>query len=327
MSIRTTFVLMVMLILVAGYFIFENTPEGTGDATSQPPWFYTVSTNDISEITVKHKNMEETFKNTAAGWVIEQPQELPVDESRWSGVTLLLSGPKTERIVHETVEDLSLYGLEKPQTIIDVTLLGNRTIRTYLGDLTPDGTAHYVMQENDSRLYTIDTSWGQVMTNLAAIPPKPPWYYDVLPQTVDYISVTHEENEIAFDKGFDNVWKFADREGKILNQEQWQDVIPKLGGPAELIILKNRITTEEFTTLGLLKPETIIQVEYTHPDAITEYLKQVLIMEIGNAIPDNSAYYAKVDGQPYLLSVDARWYEAIRDLALDPPTLNSSNGN
>lgn len=327
MSIRTTFVLTVMLILVAGYFIFENVSGGTDDTLVDPPWFYTVSTNDISEITVHYGDTKETFINTQAGWVIDRPQPLPVDTSRWSGVTLLLSGPKTERIVHETVDDLSLYGLEKPQATIDVTLLGNRAVRTYLGDLTPDGTAHYVMQENDPRLYTIDTSWGQVMTNLAAIPPKPPWYYDVHPQTVDYISITHGVEEIAFDKGFDNVWKFADREGNILDQEQWRQIFPKLGGPTELLILNNRITTEEFSTFGLLKPQTIIQVEYTHPDAITEFLRRVLVVEVGNAIPGASAYHAKIDGEPYLLSIDAPWYEVIRDLALHPPTLNSADGN
>ena len=326
MSIRTTFVLIVFLALVAGYFIVAEEEGTSEELVARPPWFYTVSTTDINEITIRTGAAEETFVNTVDGWVIEGPQRLPVDLSRWSGVTLLLSGPRTQRVLHESVDDLSLYGLDDPQVTIDVTLVGDRKVRAFLGDTTPDAGSHYVMQEGDPRLYTIDASWGRVLGSLAVVPPRPTWYYQVPSQRVDYLAVTHGGSEIAFDKGFDGVWKFAEQGGSPLDQDRWAQVLPKLGGPSELIILQNLIAIDEFARFGLDAPQTVIEVEYNPPESIQEFVRRVLVMEIGGPLPDGSGYYTKIQGEPFLLSVDAPWYEAIRDLVLDPPVAAEASG-
>ena len=47
-------------------------------------------------------------------------------------------------------------------------------------------------------------------------------------------------------------------------------------------------------------------------------------MEIGDHTPDNLGYYAKIQGQPYLFTVNKDWYAAMIDLLLNPPDTSNT---
>ena len=319
MNIRTTFILLATLILVAGYLLLEDSPASEDAVASgeSAPWFYTTSMEDIERIAVSVGSQEAAFVSESIGsWFFDEPQGPPVDIARWGGITLLLGGPQTKRVVRDSVDDPSLFGLDDPSITIEVDLTGDRSFKILLGATTPDGTYHYAQRQGDDRLYLVDALWGQVLSRLAINPPFPPWYYKVSPLRTRFLSVTHGEQKVEFTKDFNGTWRFTGQDRTPVDAERWREILPILGGPPSLHILQDRI--DDLAAYGLLEPVTLIKAEVDPPVGIEES-RRPIELEIGSQLPDGSGYYAKVVGQPYLLFIDADWYDTILQLALDPP--------
>lgn len=329
MSIRTTFVLLVVLLLVAGYFLFaESKPSTTALQQGQDaPWFYTAAMEDIRHITIQTGAAKAAFFQTEPGsWFFDEPKDLPVDLARWGGVTLLLGGPQTRRLIADTVEreNTPSFGLDKPSTTIDVALTGDRKLRILLGATTPNGVSHYAMREGDPRLYLVDASWGQVLTRLALEPPYPEWFWKVPPQRVRFLAVTHGEKTVQFTQEFSGEWRFATDERTPVDEARWKSVLPALAGPPSLRVLEQKI--DDFGKFDLLKPAARITVEVEPPRGIEESRRSIQL-EVGGRLSDGSGYYAKMVGFPLLLFVDAPWYDTMLGLALDPPIAKKASGS
>ena len=87
---------------------FKQDPE----IKQEPPWFYNVTAEDIEKINIKTRINEEDFiRQSAATWHFGEPAGIPVDLNRWSGIPLLLSGPQSQRILYDSVDDPEKFGL------------------------------------------------------------------------------------------------------------------------------------------------------------------------------------------------------------------------
>ena len=141
----------------------------------EPPWLFKVDPGTIAHISVTHLGETVEYENTENGWVIKDGADTPVYMEKWSGTTLLLSGPRSSPdVVGRSVEDLSVYGLEDPQTRVTVTDYAGTRISFNLGDPTPDGQKWYAALAGDARLYTVVAIWCEVVSKLASEPPYPP---------------------------------------------------------------------------------------------------------------------------------------------------------
>lgn len=319
MNIRATAVLLVVLGAVAGYFYFVGPSSGDSGppAPSRTPWFYSAEMDDVEGVVITTSGLRESFVLTESGWLFEGPGRIPVDLARWGGMTLLVSGPQTTRVLDEVEGDLTEYGLSDPAITIGITLQGNRNLEVRLGDVTPNGENHYAMQGTDPGLYLVDSLWGLVLARLALEPPYPQWIYRLDPTLIVYLAVAQGESKVEFTSDASG-WRFATTDRDPVDPERWAEVLPFLGGPRSIRILQPEIATDEFQRFGLDSPATTLTVEYKPPETI-EGTRRKFDMEFGSKLEDGSGYYAKVVGQPYLLFVDADWYETMERLVLEPP--------
>lgn len=320
MNIRTTFVIVVLLLLVGGYVLLaEERIEDTEVVGFESPQFYTVTESDINHITIETgKSVRSFLRSNEGPWLFDEPNGPPVDLARWGGVTLLLGGPDTQRLLSENVENLAEYGLDEPSITIDFLLTGERKERILLGSTTRNGLFHFAMREGDPQLYMVSALWGQVLARLAIEPPYPPWYYQVTPERVRYLSVHHGDSAIELTSDFKGNWRAATDARTPVDPVKWATIFPKLGGPPSLHILQEKL--EDFANYGLMKPRTTIYVEVEPPQGLEDSeSRRPIKIEIGNPIPQQSGYYAKVVDQSFLLFIDGDWYETIRDLAINPP--------
>ena len=169
MSFRVSFILLVLVAIVGGYlllFELQKRPKAEQNA----PWFYDVGLEDIASIRLEHGGAAQVFISTPDGWVFQDSGN-PVDNSRWSGVPLLLTGPRSTRVAKDTVDTPAVYGLDPPQSVFTVTLKGGQSITTLLGDKTPDGQNHYAQVVGSAPLFLIPASWGDLISGLADNPP------------------------------------------------------------------------------------------------------------------------------------------------------------
>ncbi|MBI2170943.1 MAG: DUF4340 domain-containing protein [Chloroflexi bacterium] len=169
MSFRVSFILLVLVAVVGGYvFLFElqKTPKPQQSA----PWFYDVSYDDLAVISVEYLGQKQVFEATPEGWVFQESRE-PVDLARWSGIPLLLTGPRSSRVARESIDDPKEYGLDPPQSVFTVSLKSGQQITTLLGDVTPDGVNHYAQVVGSAPLFLIPAAWGDVINRLIIEPP------------------------------------------------------------------------------------------------------------------------------------------------------------
>ena len=316
MNTTVTAALIAVLVIVAGLWFFVFSGQEEAREPSDDFWFYKVEENDIQLISVKTEDTQQAFSyRDGEGWFFDGEKQPPVDLARWGGVTLVLSGPRVRRVLAEEIENYKTYGLDPPTTVLDLGLSGDRSMQLYLGKLTPDGSGYYAYQRDDDNLYVIESIWGQVLRRLAFEPPYPQWFYKLDPARILYLGVT--KGEVTSDFVIEaEGWRWANAERQPIDEERWNEILPLLGGPEFIGIDADRI--DDLAAYGLLEPRAVVIVEYLPPEGI-EQGNWESVLEIGDPTPDGGRYYARAEGQPFLLLVDAPWFETLERLVDDPP--------
>ncbi|MBI2867686.1 MAG: hypothetical protein HYX97_05060 [Chloroflexi bacterium] len=143
----------------------------------------------MSTIKVTHLGQSQTFVRSEEDkneWRFDSPSGPPVHPDRWSGITLLLSGPNTSRRFKPDELSIADAGLDNPQTIIDIGLDYDDPITDtpvsftlLLGDKTADGAKYYLQFQDGvgnraDIIDLVDTTWGDVMSRLVTEPPLIP---------------------------------------------------------------------------------------------------------------------------------------------------------
>ena len=100
-----------------------------------------------------------------------------VDTKRWGGgIPLLLSGPRADRVLVKNATDalLAEYGFTSPNLLINLLLKDETIYNIELGNATPSGKTYYVRLAGLRDIYTVDSTWYDVITRLVTEPPYPP---------------------------------------------------------------------------------------------------------------------------------------------------------
>ena len=235
MSIRTSIILVVSLAMVAGYVFFIQIKE-SAEVRDEPPWFYNVDTSDMTRISVTDRGEEAVFfLGEDNRWHLDEPEGLPVGLDRWGGVTLLLSGPKSRRLLDTQPTDLEPYGLDSPPVRIEVDLKDGRTLPVLLGFQTPDGVGVYGQVEGFPQVFTIVAGWGEVLTRLITEPPYPEWYYSVDTAILTSIELRTQEKTVTLMKD-DVSWHFDDEAQSPMDEAQLPSILAALEQPSQALV-------------------------------------------------------------------------------------------
>ena len=144
------------------------------------PFVWAVEMNDLSRIQINlpKRGLSEAWRmHEDRYWYFTDPDGPRVDRSRWGGgIPLLLSGPGANRLIEvaPTAELLTAFGLDEPQMLIHLQLRDGVELEILIGDSTPDGTSYYTKQVDRPEVFTVDSTWFEVIERLAADPPYPP---------------------------------------------------------------------------------------------------------------------------------------------------------
>ncbi len=181
MSIRTTLVLLVVLVALGVYVFWSGTdtdqpdPDGVIDTATD-----TISVLDLDPATIRAITVTETDGETVqleqeeGEWIIAMPALGPADSQRVEWVVDDLANLKATRIITPTDADLSPYGLDAPQHTI--TLAGEEGVlaRLQLGDVNPGGNAVYVQRDDDPTIYLVSDFTFDSARRWLTTPPLPP---------------------------------------------------------------------------------------------------------------------------------------------------------
>lgn len=170
MSFRTTFVLLALFLLVGGYALFTQLTKQP-ERTKLPPWVYTMDDDALTAIDITYEGQSVSFRRDDKFlWHFDKPDGEPVNLERWGGIPLLLSGPRSQRVLAQDVKDPAQYGLASPQMIIKLGF-GGTPLDIMVGDRTPDGKGYYMQVTGYTAIYVVDYTWGDVIQRLVTEPP------------------------------------------------------------------------------------------------------------------------------------------------------------
>ncbi|MCI0438616.1 MAG: DUF4340 domain-containing protein [Chloroflexi bacterium] len=314
MRLRTTIALVVVAAIAAVVVIINPFSSGEEEG-SNSPWFYQVGMDDITEIAVNHQGQQVSFYKTDANtWAFTEPDGIPPNHERWGGMTLIFSGPGTNRDFSETVsigaaeiENPAQYGLDTPPTIVDLGLTADRELQFRLGDRTTDGRHTYGQVVGFPQLFLIASSWGDVVSRLATEPPLPKWYVKRPIEEIIEINLflegnpEEEETEaLRFTRNQDdNSWSVKhepkDAEATPVDEGRFQAIVPLVHNAPDYISVELPLIDDlDYTPWGISEERSpAIEVRFaSESQAGVRYIDGVLLL-IGNESPDGTVYYAK----------------------------------
>ena len=181
MNIRLSFLLVAVLVLFGGTFlVFQFTDlidDSSSDDAANRPWLFKLDDSSIVHIQVSHGGRTVDYDRKPGGttWFIQEDgEETQVLLDKWSGTTLLLSGPQVNRIVASSFDNPASFGLEPPETVVKVTERTGLVYEFHMGSTTPDSENQYAFLVGDPTLFTVPQIWAEVINRLADTPPYPP---------------------------------------------------------------------------------------------------------------------------------------------------------
>ena len=340
MNLKMT-ALLVVAALVVGVVAYVNPFKGEDEQKEKSPWFYQVTEDDIQSIGITHRGQNVEFVRTEQNWwAFVDPPDVPPWLHRWGGIVLLLSGPQTRRDLSAaapTIGDPAEYGLDDPQTLVDITLKGGRLLQFRLGDKTTDGEQYYAQVVGFPQLFLIVASWGDVISKIAKEPPIPKWALKHEPEFLTGFNLildpnTQDGRVLQFRQN-DGQWTVrdleVDEEGVPVDSERWQPILPLLSGPPNLTVDGPLVEGGDFTPWGI--DEVARGMEFRFP-GVTQHgteFNDGYVLRFGDKTPDGNWYYgmpfdpSKSEGtqeyrQPVLL-LEANWTDTLFALFDDIP--------
>ena len=320
MSIRTSIILVISLAMVAGYVFFIQLRQ-TEEVAEQPPWFYNLDIQDLTRIHIEdgEAGASSFHLGDDAYWHMDEPGGVPVGVERWGGITLLLTGPRSRRLLDENPADLAPYGLDTPSTTIEVDLKDGRSINVLMGLASPDGQSTYAQVEGFPQVFTVFTGWRESLTRLISDPPYPEWYYNAEISTIGRMEL-FSDNPLVTLVQVNDEWRFNDEAGTPLDPDDVPALVASLARPEQELVV---YATRDLVPYGLDAPVLSLFLETRRPDEDGISVISHTIYLVGGLTEDGSAYYAQTQRgefpQPQVYTVSASWVEGLQALAADPP--------
>ncbi|MBM3959981.1 MAG: DUF4340 domain-containing protein [SAR202 cluster bacterium] len=333
MSLRISLVLIIVVSLagIALTWVIKNPPIGSSKEADLP-FFYTLSPDDLRQISITTPVGKKTFyatfvddgRNVASVWYFEDPAGIPVNFDRWGGITFLLGGPKTQRILAKTIDDPAQYGLNRPTAEITMTLRDGSVRTLILGAPTPDRGAHYAQLAGFPELVLVDSTWGDVLTRLVAEPPLPLWYY-TLDKSKAHEVLFYLKNDVIQGVSFNDetkTWVLCDLpiagdpcEGsRAVNADRLNNFLSAVSAPRFTRAEKVSRSIEEARHgdygLDLNSPYVTVRIEKQNRQGITEVT--VTTLTLGNLTPDGKEMFVLANEQPTVARVTADWGKLIQ---------------
>ena len=186
MKLRFIIAMAALAIGLGGWYYVTSRPQPLPPPEARP-FVWSVEMSDLVRIGIElpRQNLSESWQqHEDRYWYFTDPEGPQVDIHRWGGgIPLLLSGPGANRLIAEdpTPEQLAAFGLDKPQMVLHLGLIDGTELEIHIGDSTPDRISYYSKQAHRTKVFTVDTTWYEVIEQLVKDPPYPPGY-KLLPQ-------------------------------------------------------------------------------------------------------------------------------------------------
>lgn len=172
MKLRNTIILVALFLLLGGYVYFFEMRRSSPAPSPVTMYLYNHEPEDLEAIEVRYRDRSVIMRKDAEGaWHLEQPPAPEADQGRINGTTLALSAVVADKLLTEKPEELTTYGLDRPQIQLDVTAKGGARETLFIGEKNPIASNYYAQRRGDKAIYLVDESWAETVMGLVERPP------------------------------------------------------------------------------------------------------------------------------------------------------------
>lgn len=157
-GLRSTIVLLVVLIGLVGYIYYLNQREPeTTDAKEKA--FASLKADEIEEVQIQSSEGETSRVQKVDGkWKIVEPVQVDADPNELSSITSSLEAMDIQRVLDENAGDLKQFGLEPARIEVAFRAKGDKEPRRILfGERTPTGSDLYARLPDQKRVLLVSS--------------------------------------------------------------------------------------------------------------------------------------------------------------------------
>jgi hypothetical protein len=181
MNRRNLLILLVVLAVLGGYVYFAEVRQDKSPAeetSTEQSSLWTMSAEDVIRLEIEQPvtaaAVRLTYYGEEVGWQCSEPPLEATDQDRVQQIVSQLADIRANRVLSETNEPLSVFGLAAPGYVIRIMPLDEDEIVLCIGDKNPQGTAYYAQIEGQQPIYLLPTDALDQAIGLLTSPPVPP---------------------------------------------------------------------------------------------------------------------------------------------------------
>ena len=322
--------------MAIGAAFILDTDFGGEQKVEEPPYFYNIPVEDVTSIRLENNGQAVSFelRENINRWYFENDdtyRDVPADLYRFGGITALLGGPRTQRVLQDEIQDPAQYGLDNPMSRYTIGMRDGSERILLIGKSTVSGDADYAQIEGYKQLVLVHASWSGVLNRLVTDPPVPEWMYVLKPSEVREI-LLFDNNEVIRAYGVDR----ATREYHLCDLPIVDDpcsgtvsVDPEAFSAALNLIAERRIDgavalnlqdQTDFEKYGATNtsPYMAIRVERPSPNQVNVTEVDRVSMTIGDVAPDGTHRYAVANETSDVIYIDREWGDKLLELFTGP---------
>jgi hypothetical protein len=150
--------ILVLLVLAAGlvtYLIVYELPQAEREATKDK--LLTVDKDAITGVTLVYPDREIELAKRDKGWRLVRPVDAPADDPAVRSMLGMVVDAEVQRTLDEVPQDLSGFGLDKPNVVVRLTAKDATLPPIAVGKNTTIGGKTYVRKGDEPKIYLTTT--------------------------------------------------------------------------------------------------------------------------------------------------------------------------
>lgn len=192
-AVTLVLLLLALAVLFGVYFWYTNKTKENEEQDATPAIdLVTIDTNQISSLHYIREDMDIVLVMQDDVWVSKEEPGRPIKQDNVEEILTAIADIKAERVISETAENLVDYGLDKPDSVLEVTLLDGSTITIKIGIELIHSLGYYGMVNDDGKVYQLPRVLGAALqhtnTEMTEVEDGP----KVDAANITYISITNK---------------------------------------------------------------------------------------------------------------------------------------
>lgn len=167
------------LVLVLGLIVFiisilpkpsDNTGSGSGNIASSEISLdsgisiFSYKSDEVRRVDVKNAHGSYTISYVKDGeWKMLGYDEYPKNEDYYSTFIDACCQLSADKLIAESPEDMSVYGLSEPQATVTLNYSTSETLDIDIGSVSSSGGTYIYVKQND-KVYVVNSTWADYFT-------------------------------------------------------------------------------------------------------------------------------------------------------------------